>query len=277
MADLQVLRKRLASIESTGSMCQAMKTVASAKYSKLSRQVKQLSEYSEGCREVLRLIPGSALKREAEPGERAEDLYLVLSGDKGFCGGFNSELIKFALRELPEEKRLIAVCGKKGQKLLSDRGIEFTPLDLPDSPAHTDAQRLFDFLKDAYVTGRADKVYIIYQKFNNMLSQVPTKLQLLPFSGGDTGDEASMLFLPSREAFGAECAEECLVSELYGIILSHCCAAQAATVMSMKSACDNAKKSADALLLQINRMRQAQVTNSVIETSAGMAAQYSEM
>ena len=111
---------------------------------------------------------------------------------------------------------------------------------------------------------------MVYQSFHNMLTQTPAERQILPEPRAtETKDDGSLLYLPDRETIGAQLAVSCMDTAMYNLALENAAGAQAATLVAMRSACDNAEASAAKLEITINRRRQADVTASVIETAAG--------
>ena len=274
MANLQLLRKRLKSINATGELASAMKTVATVKYSKISKTTSEFREYSDACAEILNVVAPEAFVREKEPVKRS--CLIVISSNRGFCGGYNSELFKFADEQIQKEEfedgPLLIACGKKIQSYYEEKGIRAVPYEISDIPTLEEAKAITQFVLDIYLKGEAEKVCFVYQKFKNMMTQIPTLEQLLPRDEVDKNTLEEILYLPDRKTFSETLAFDCLSSRVYGILLGCASGAQASTVIAMKSACDNAEESSQQLEMTINRLRQAQVTNSVIETSSGMAA-----
>ena len=276
MANLQILRKRLSSIQATGSMASAMKTVASVKYAKLSRIVAEFKEYYEELDAELDIVADSAFARD-DKAVQMRNCYVIFSSNRGFCGGFNSGVLKLYESVIAEDPfdgdPLIVTCGDKAEKYFSHRKIRTLNQEMPDIPSFEDAEKLAEFLLEIYLNGEAKTVYIISQKFINMMKQEPVMTTLLPHirTDGKHVSDDDILYLPDRKSFSSTLALDALTSEIYEILLMHCTGAQAATVVAMKNACDNAEESAAKLEIEINRIRQAEVTNSVIETSSGMA------
>jgi len=272
MASLQELRKRLRSIRSTGQLAGAMRTAATAKYARLNRVRSDFSPYASACRDMLELLGSAGIARETET-VSDRDCLVVMSGNRGMCGGFNAELLRFLEQELSgREAPLLLVCGRKAASFLRDRGIPFEEFLLSDVPDYREVKPLADRLRKAYTSGEAGRVLVIFQHFRNMLIQTPTLRQILPETEREAGAEAvdpSLLYLPDRDAIGAQLAVSCLDAQVFDLAMENAAGAQAATLMAMRSACDNAEATAADLELTINRRRQADVTASVIETASG--------
>ena len=271
MANLQLLRKRLKSVISTGQMAEAMKTVASVKYSKCSKLLKDFEDYSFACAALLEMTGTGAFERSCTE-VKNRSCFVLLTTSRGFCGGFNNENLKFFRNELEKEKEkpLVIVLGEKGIRYCREAGMEFETASCSDIPSFEEAKALTERLLEIYKSGEADKVYIIAQRFINMMTQVPEKFPLLPpaENPANKAAEESTLFLPDRETAFEASALSSLTAGIYGIMLGHAAGAQGATVVAMRSACDNAEETSKKLDTMINRIRQAEVTNSVIETSS---------
>lgn len=271
MASLQELRKRLRSIQSTGQLAGAMRTAATAKYARVGRLRGDFSPYAQACRDMLRLLGGAGVAREAET-VSPRDCLVVFGGNRGMCGGFNAELLRFLDAQLEEARHapILLVCGRKAAAHLRERGVDFEEFPVSDVPGWEELRPLAERLRTLYVTGQAERVLVVYQSFQNMLSQTPAARQLLPESDtADDGADTTLLYLPDRETIGAQLAVSCLDAGLFDLALENAAGAQAATLMAMRSACDNAEAAAANLEITINRRRQADVTSSVIETASG--------
>lgn len=274
MASLQELRKRLRSIQSTGQLAGAMRTAATAKYARLGRLREDFAPYAGACRDMLRLLGGAGVSRSSEA-IRPRDCLVVLSANRGMCGGFNAELLRFLAERLEErEDPALLVSGRKAAAFLRERGAAFEEFAISDVPVYGEVKALADRLRALYAAGEVERVLVIYQGFQNMLTQVPEIRQLLPETETDgQSGETGLLFLPDRDAIAAQLAVSCLDAEVFDLAVENAAGAQAATVMAMRSACDNAEAAAANLETTINRRRQAEVTSSVIETASGSAQQ----
>ncbi len=269
MASLQELRKRLRSIQSTGQLAGAMRTAATAKYAKLGRVREGFVPYAAGCRDMLRLLGGAGITRTAEE-VSPRDCLVILSSNRGMCGGFNAELNRFLETELSELRDpLLLVCGKKAALFLRERGIALEEFEVSDVPRYAEMKLAAERLRTLYREGAVSRVFVLYQRFQNMLTQVPTRRRLLPEEDDGECRDETPLFLPDRDTIAARLAESCLDAALYDLALENAAGAQAATMMAMRSACDNAEAAAADLQITINRRRQADVTASVIETASG--------
>ena len=270
MATLQVLRKRFRSIQATADMASAMKTASSVKYARISRELINIEPYSNACDNTLAMFGEEVLNRKTDVIQPRSCLVLF-SNDRGFCGGFNSELLNFFESVYQDEPAapLLLVFGQKGEAFCKKHGFEYESIPLNDIPTYQEAETLTARLFGLYENGEAEKVKIVYQQFVNMMVQKPTLETILPHPVQEQAVQAGdLLFLPDRETALQSPAMYCLTNSIYHIMLGHCAGIQAATTIAMRSACDNAQKSLEKLEILINRIRQAEVTNSVIETSS---------
>ena len=270
MAGLQELRKRLRSIRSTGQLAGAMRTAATAKYARLNRVRGTFSPYAQACETMLHHLGGAGIPRETED-IRHRDAVVLMSSNRGLCGGFNAELFRFfSQREESGEEPLLFVCGRKAAAWLREQGREAEEFPVSDIPDYQEVKALSDRLRELYVSGEVQRILVVYQSFHNMLTQTPAERQILPEPrAAETKDDGSLLYLPDRETIGAQLAVSCMDTAMYNLALENAAGAQAATLVAMRSACDNAEASAAKLEITINRRRQADVTASVIETAAG--------
>lgn len=269
MANLQVLRKRYKSIQATADMASALKTASTVKYAKISRVLANIEAYSRACDQTLALFGDIGLKRKAKT-VKSQNCFVFLTNDRGFCGGFNSELLKFFETRLAEEQEppVLFVYGQKGISFCKGKGISFETLNLADVPTYADAEFLTNRLFNLYSSGEVDRVFIIHQHFVNMMVQKPTDELVLPQQQTEKKENQDILFLPDMETAVQTPSMYCLTNSIYHILLGHCAGIQAATTIAMRNACDNAGESLEKLESLINRIRQAEVTNSVIETSS---------
>ena len=271
MAGLQQLRKRLKSIRATGQLAEAMRTAATIKYSRVSKVREEFTPYASGSADMLSLLGRFGICREAD--RIAPKNCLVLFGsNRGLCGGFNAELFRFMERTLAGEAvpPLIVSCSRKASAYCREHSLEYEEHILSDVPEYEEAHALCERLEALYTSGTVNRVRLIYQSYRNMLSQVPTDRQILPDpEEAKSVNPDGVLYLPSSATIGLRLAHTCLNNEVFAVALDNASGAQAATLMAMRSACDNAAESAAKLETTINRRRQADVTASVIEIASG--------
>jgi len=263
MADSRKLKKHLASIRATEKMAGAMKTVATAKFSKLSAANADFARYSAACGG---LMGGFSADVFAPYSGGDKSLYVLFSGNKGLCGGYNSELVSYYLSQREENSGLI-VCGKKGFDILAAKGYKAVYFSVEDIPTYDSAALLLaEIEKHLPQYGR---VKLVYRSFVNALKYPLAIEDLLPKLSADV-DHDDTLYFPDKNSIAPGLARLCLTARLYGTMLQAATGAQAATLMTMRSAADNAKEEAFKTETAINRERQNALTAGVIESASGM-------
>ena len=270
MASLREMKKRLKSIETTGQLAGAMRTAATAKYARLGSARDTFSPYADACRDMLCALGGAGLPRRTEE-IRERDCVVILSGNRGMCGGFHAELFRFLDNAMPGfDEPLLLACGRKAAQRLRERGVGFEEYAVADVPGFDEIKSLARRIRELYETGQAARVFVVYQRFKNMLTQEPAAIRLLPEEDPVSGEERTpLLYLPDRDTIAAQLAGSCFDARMYELALENALGAQAATLMAMRSACDNANEAAEELSVAIHRRRQAEVTSGVIETASG--------
>lgn len=270
MASIQYLKKKLRGILSTQKLAKAMKTVSTVKFSRLNSIYGKFSAYGKQCAALYEAYRKETAAFLPPAADDAPVCMVILGADKGLCGNFNTDLFTFALSKIREEDApYIITCGKKAVTYFKEKKI---PVDqtffFGDTPAYDDAGHLLKELIRLRAEGRISAVRIIYPRYRNMMLQMPTLQEL--FEAGESKDVAGeeTLFFPDRETFIGKSAKEIFQSMLYQMLLETALGAQAATLMTMRSAYDTATEYRTQLESQINRERQSAVTADVIETSS---------
>lgn len=268
MAAIQSLKKQLRGIRSTQKLTKAMKTISTVKFSKLNTQYNDYAFFSEQC---MALYAGhartlAATFPAADP--HAPAALVVLSSNKGLCGNFNSEILNFALEQLESlsNYRLVA-CGKKAIGYFNRRKIPIEKEWLfEDTPSFEDAVALLDCLLSWRQEGKISQILIIYPRYDHMMQQTPTLREL--FETEERLEEWDALLLPDRQTILGNTSKTILRALFYRLILESALGAQAATMMTMRSAYDTATEYCSKLEGQINRLRQSAVTADVLETAS---------
>ena len=273
MSTLASLRKRLRGIQTICQLAGAMRTVSSAKLARINSATYAFQAYAQGCRDLLK-ASGAVITPPPSDGEK-KTLIVLLSGNRGLCGSYHSELFAF-YHTLPElADSYIVTGGKMAAAHLKERG---TPVleefAISDVPEYSQAEALSDRVLSMYLNGEVDRVLFVYSEAVNAMKQTPTCRELLP--GENTDEPQDLLWLPDPQTVHEGLAQFCLRSQVYYILLKSAMGVQGATLSSMRSAYDNGRESARELESQINRMRQTQVTASVIETSSGLSLEREE-
>lgn len=268
MAGLRELKKHLKSIKTTGQLAGAMKTVSTAKYSRINAVLRDYREYSAACDRLLSQCSFMLSKKESAM--LCPRMLVVIAGNRGLCGGFNSEVLScFSDQLMQTPDALVVTVGKKAAEYCAEKGIEVRrQFGVSDIPEYETSLQLAEYLLDSFRQEEVCGVSFVYQSFKNMLTQTPTVREVLPQpSGVENGSEETLLE-PNRDTVWSTVVRQCFPSKIHSILLESSAGAQAATIMAMRSAYDNATENASKLEIAINRRRQTEVTAGVLETSS---------
>lgn len=267
MLAIQSLKKQLRGVRSTGKLTKAMKTVATVKFSRLNALYSGYSVYGEQCNVICKRYGKELAETVKAVDPMAPPVVIVIGSNKGLCGNFNAEILNFAYEELCERKdALLVVCGKKAsayckaKKLTIEKEYVFG-----DVPTCEESNALLDDMLEWRASGKASRVYVIYPQYVNMMKQTPTICELFSTDGAE--EDEGLLLVPDRQTVVQNAAKSVFRSMLYKLVLEAAIGAQAATLLTMRSAYDTATEYAERLEKQIQRMRQTAVTADVLETA----------
>lgn len=284
MAGLKDTKRRIASVKSTQKITKAMKLVSSAKLAKANIAGLQARPYQEAILSIAR----SMLSKEAfenipllKPRAEKKVLLVVLASDRGLCGGLNANLVKKADRFL-EEKKVAQVEMKLGlwgkrcfalQKTRKEEVIERKEKVATNFDFNS-VQRLTEGLRQRFVSGEFDAIYIGYSAFKNAISQVPQIERLFPLPLEDGLGSANDNFLvePDRATLLEHVLERLASVIVYKVFLAGSASEHAARMTAMDSATNNADEVISRLTLEYNRARQAAITKELIEITSGAEA-----
>lgn len=287
MASLRDIRRRIQSVKSTRQITSAMKLVAGAKLRRATENAQAARPYQEALTRVLGSVAASAQGLELpllakHPLIRHVRL-VVFTSDRGLCGGFNSNLQRYAERQVTDlrasgvEVSVVAV-GKKGRDYLSKRRCPVVASHIDVDPPEFSqlATRLGAGLRVAYVDEGVDQVQIIYNRFVSALIQRPTAFELLPVSlrdGAESGEPGGEYrYEPDGGAILATLLPLYIDTVLLQAMLETQAGEMAARMTAMDSATRNATEIIGNLTLQYNRARQAAITKELIEIVSGAEA-----
>lgn len=286
MAALRDYRRRIKSVGSTQKICKAMKAVATAKMSKAQVAVVEARPYSRQMHEVLGRV-ASAAKNIEHPllakREPQKICFLVITADRGLCGGFNSAVLRTAAKEMNKwpEASLVPV-GRKARNFFRFRETKMDReyVGLGENIDFTQAKEIARGVMKDYIEGKYDAVYMIYSKFINILVQQPTVEKLLPVEPPQdaakpeepTGAQALYIFEPSAEDVLAELLPGYVENAIFHGLLESKAGEQSARMTAMDNATKNAGEMIDRLTLQMNRLRQESITKELMDIVGGAAA-----
>ncbi len=290
MANLKDLKNRITSVKSTRKITKAMQMVAAAKLRRAQEAAEASRPYTERFNAVMSGLAASVGGSDSAPklisgtGEDKVQLLVVMTSERGLCGGFNTNIVKLAKtharKVLAEGKELkILTVGKKGRdQMRRDFGNHLVGhVDLSEIKrlGYVDAQGIAKDILARFDDGEFDVATIFYAEFVNVVSQTPTAKQIIPakFEGGEA-DEASTLFdyEPSEEAILADLLPRGVATAIFSALLENAASEQGARMSAMDNATRNAGEMIDDLTIQYNRSRQAVITNELIEIISGAEA-----
>jgi F-type H+-transporting ATPase subunit gamma len=294
MATVQDIRRRIRSVRNTGKITRAMELVAAAKLKKAQSRIEAMRPYAD---RMLELMAGTARASASVRGlpllqehEQEETVAIVpLSGDRGLAGAFNSQILRRALalqRELQAEGKQVqwVGVGRRGVGSLRFRRLELVGefTGFTDQPRYADAQAIAHRVADLYTEGEVDRVKVVYNAFESPLVQRVTVQDILPLSGEllETSDEerevdalrGDFIFEPEPEQILERLLPVYLETELYRALLESAASEHGARMTAMRNASKNANDLIDSLTLAMNRARQAEITQEILEVVAGADA-----
>lgn len=293
MASLKDLKNRIKSVKSTQKITKAMKMVAAAKLRRAQEHAEAARPYAEKMATVVSSLAASAQGAEGGPvlltgtGKDHRHLIVVMTSDRGLCGGFNSSIVRSVRKRIQElkasGKEVYLLCvGRKGydqlrleyKSIILGRVSDITKRKL----GYADAQKVSDELFTLFKEHKIDVVSVVYNEFKSAISQVVTYRQLIPldisaFEGKNaTADDSSYEYEPGEEEILEELLPRNITVQCYRALLENSASEQGARMTAMDNATRNAGDMIDKLSLVYNRTRQAAITTELTEIISGAEA-----
>ena len=283
MANLKEIRNRISSIGSTMQITSAMKMVSAAKLKKAQDAITAMRPYSSKLTELLQnlsaTLDGDAGGAYSKQREVSKVLLVVVTSNRGLCGGFNSSVIKETTQNIAANYQEVDVdlltIGKKGNDILSKSyPVIDARNDIFDNLTYDYVSEVAEKMMKLYADGTYDKIEIIYNRFKNAATQIPQVEQFLPIkpAEGDTNASADYIFEPSKEKIVLELIPKSLKTQLYKSVRDSFATEHGARMTAMHKATDNATELRDELKLTYNKARQAAITNEILEIVGGAEA-----
>ena len=290
MPSLKDLKNRIESVKNTRKITKAMQMVAAAKLRRAQEAAEAGRPYAERFNAVLGSLAASVGGSDSAPmllrgtGSDQTHLLVVMTAERGLCGGFNSNIAKLAKQHAAElvaagKTVKIITVGKKGRdsmkRDLGDHYIEHVDLSEVKRIGYSNAQDISKGVLSRFETGEFDVATIFYARFINVVSQVPTAQQIIPASFEATeGDAAATLYdyEPDEEAILADLLPRGVATQIFSALLENGASEQGARMSAMDNATRNAGDMIDKLTIEYNRSRQAVITNELIEIISGAEA-----
>jgi F-type H+-transporting ATPase subunit gamma len=287
MPSLIDLRRRIRAVKSTQQITKAMKMIAA---SRLRRAQERVVASRPFARQMSRVMNGLAsrvdqdahpLLRPAEPG-KGRPLLIVISSDRGLCGSFNSNIIKAAGQFIVDEGKArgvsLGLVGRKGRDFFRRREfpVVYEATGIFQRLSFADAVALANAAMEAFASGEASSVHLVYNEFKSVISQQLVVEQLLPLKGIDEQaagqPTVDYLFEPSPEEIFRDLLPRYVQAQVYRALLESNAAFFAAQMTAMDAATRNSSEMIESLTLYMNKVRQAAITREIIEVVSGAAA-----
>ena len=287
MASLDDLKKRIASVKSTQKITKAMKMVAAAKLKRAQESAEKGRPYSEKMNNVILNLSSGISDKENTPkllsgtGKDKIHLCVVMTSDRGLCGGFNLNIIKKAksyfvrLSEEGKDLKIVTV-GSKGndqlKRVYGDKIIENISFKESKNANYFDAEKVGKMIIEKFEANEFDICTIFYNQFKNVITQIPQSQQIIPLKTENTEDnksEDSYEFEPDEDEILSNLLPKNISTQIFKAMLENSASEQGSRMSAMDNATRNAGEMVDKLTIEYNRSRQAAITKELIEIISG--------
>lgn len=290
MAGIKEIRNRIVSVTNTRKITSAMKMVSAAKLRKAQNAVTQMQPYAIKLKEILQNVSAGLDSAEdnvfAQKREMKKVLIVTIASNSGLCGGFNSYAVKESIalasskyKDLYETGGVYFIAvGKKVSDLYKSRKIKTVSTfhDVYDEFNYQSIANFAQGLMDSFQNKEYDAIEIVYNKFANAASQIPTVEQYLPVeekqSDKTSSSNVDYIFEPSKKEIVMDLIPKSLKVQVYSALLNSVAGEHGARMTAMHKATDNATDLLKALKLEYNKARQASITNEILEIVGGAEA-----
>ena len=286
MASLDDLKKRISSVKSTQKITKAMKMVAAAKLRRAQESAERGRPYSEKMNNIILNLSNGISDKENAPkllsgtGEEKVHLCVIMTSDRGLCGGFNSNIIKKAKsyfsKILNEGKQLkIITVGSKGndqlKRVYGDKIIENISFKESKNANYFDADKVGKMIIEKFEAGEFDICTIFYNQFKNVITQLPQAQQIIPLNNeeDENNSDESYEFEPDEDEILSNLLPKNISTQIFKAMLENSASEQGSRMSAMDNATRNAGEMVDKLTIEYNRSRQAAITKELIEIISG--------
>jgi len=286
MASLDDLKKRIASVKSTQKITKAMKMVAAAKLRRAQESAEKGRPYSEKMNNIILNLSNGISDKENAPkllsgtGENKVHLCVIMTSDRGLCGGFNSNIIKksksYFSKILDEGKELkIITVGSKGndqlKRVYGEKIIENISFKNSKNANYFDADKVGKMVIEKFEAGEFDVCTIFYNQFKNVITQIPQAQQIIPLNndGDENSSDESYEFEPDEDEILSNLLPKNISTQIFKAMLENSASEQGSRMSAMDNATRNAGEMVDKLTIEYNRSRQAAITKELIEIISG--------
>jgi len=304
MPSLLDLRRRIRAVKSTQQITKAMKMISASKLRRAQDRVVGARPFARHMQRVLNSVASRVdssthpLLAEREPSPEAKILLVVITADKGLCGGFNTNVIKAAGTFIGAANTgpvCLGLVGRKGRDFFKKRGFEvrIEEVGIFQKVKYADAQRIAQAAIEEFTSGRASKVFLVYNEFKSVMQQRVTTEPLLPIPkqaeevrrvglapdpvrragpAGPADADVDYLYEPGPLEIFADLLPKHIEIQVYRALLESAAAEHAARMTAMDAAAKNSGEIIDSLTLYMNKVRQAAITREIIEVVSGASA-----
>ena len=296
MPSLIDLRRRIRAVKNTQQITKAMKMVAASKLRRAQERIMNARPYAVQMQRVLASVASRVdpsihpLLTNREPGAESRTLVIIITGDKGLCGSFNTNVIKAGAHYILDSTHpcTVGLVGRKGRDFFARRGFEvlFEQIGIFLKLKFEDAKVIAQTAIDAFLGGQVDRVVLVYNEFRSVMTQRVVVDQLLPIArtdvgaaadpgfapGGDALAQIDYLYEPSAQEIFNQLLPRYVEVQVYRALLESNAAFFAAQMTAMDTATKNASDMLGDLTLYMNKVRQAAITREIIEVVSGAEA-----
>jgi len=292
VASLQDIRRRIHSVKNTRKITKAMELVAGAKLRRAQVRIESLRPFADGMHELITETAGRTQALRNQPLLERREIettgILLMSGDRGLAGAFNASVLRRALDEAVAEraagrKVVWFAVGRKGASSLRFRGADLKQswTGFTDRPVYQDAEQIAHSLVEHYTEQAFDRLVMVFNHFDSPLVQTVSALEVLPIplperlvemTPRDRALMGELLFEPEAEQILTPLLTTALETEIFRALLESTASEHGARMTAMRNASDNAGELIDRITLDMNRARQAEITQSLLEVVAGADA-----
>jgi len=284
MAGLKEIRSQIGSIQNTKKITKAMEMVAASKMRRAKERMDASRPYAEKMRQVVKHMALGHLEYQHNFFQVREQVkrvgYIIISSDRGLCGGLNTNLFKKALQSIADWKEQgvevdIAVFGSKALAAFKRYGVVAEATGLGDKPGINDLLGTIKVMLDSYEEGRIDRLFLVENEFVNSMTQTPRVTQLIPIVATNMDElryQWDYIYEPDAKEVIDLLMTRYVESLVYQGVVENIACEMSARMIAMKSATDNAGDMIDKLKLVYNKARQAAITQEISEIVSGAAA-----
>ena len=282
MATLRDIQTRIKSVKNTHQITKAMKMVATSKLRKAEAEIKAARPYAQKMFGVISSL-ASRTKPDAHPllidrGELKKEL-IIITSDRGLCGGFNTTILKRAesiIKENKEGEMTLTLIGRKGRDYFNRRGIAIRKeYKHPGKVDYSFAAGVGEEIVASFTEEAFDEVHVIYNEFKSVIQQQLIVEKLLPIMPAESEEQSlagDYIFEPSQDAILEELLPKHVKVQIFRSILESIASEHGARMMAMDAATNNAREMISGLTLQFNRLRQASITTELLDIVNGVEA-----